>query len=243
MTRRNDRRDEVRAVRRPVHADGAESFDLRYVRCGPPSALPLLVLPGGPGLASIRPYRALRAAAARQGLSVVMVEHRGVGRSRRRDDGTDLPLSALSVDQVVDDVAAVLDDAGVPRAVAYGASYGSYLAQGLAVRCPDRVAGLVLDSPVLRADRGRLHRATLRRLFWDGTEPATARAAAVVRRLVTSGAVPADEAAVVVQVVYEAAGVRRVEQLLDVLASGRGRRTWQTLRSLSLRELQRTAPA
>lgn len=236
------RREQVRTLRRPVHADGAESFDLRYVRCGPPTALPLLVLPGGPGLASVRPYRALRAAAAAQGLSVVMVEHRGVGLSRRRDDGSDLPLSALTVDQVVGDLVAVLDDAGLPRAVVYGTSYGSYLAQGLAARSPDRVAGLVLDSPLLRADRGRLQRATMRRLFWDGAEPATARAAALLRGLVTSGALPAAEVAAVVQVVYEATGPRRVEQLLEVLSSGGGRRTWRALRALSLRELQRTAP-
>lgn len=242
MTCRKDRRDEVRAVRRPVDTESAESFSLRYVRCGPPSAPPLLVLPGGPGLASIRPYRALRTMAAAQGLPVIMVEHRGVGRSRHRDDGSDLPLSGLSVRQVVDDLVAALDDAGVERAFVYGTSYGSYLAQGLAVQHPDRVAGLVLDSPVLRADRGRLQRATLRRLFWDGDEPATARAAALLRGLVESGAVPADEAAAVVQVVYEAAGTRRVEQLLDLVAAGRARRTWRALRALGLRELQRTAP-
>ena len=236
------RRDELRTLRRPVHPDGAESFDLRYVRSGPPSALPLLVLPGGPGVGSVRPYRALRAAAAAQGLQVVMVEHRGVGLSRRRDDGSDLPRSALSVEQVVDDVAAVLGDAGVEQAVVYGTSYGSYLAQALGVRCPERVAGVVLDSPVLRADRGQAHRAALRRLFWEGAEPATARAAGLLRALVTSGAVPADEAAPVVQVVYEAAGLRRLEQLLDLLASGRGRRTWRALRGLALHELQRTVP-
>jgi pimeloyl-ACP methyl ester carboxylesterase len=234
-------RDEVRRVRRPVGKADAESFGLTYVRCGPVSKTPLLVLPGGPGLASVRPYRGLRAAAAAQGLSVVMVEHRGVGLSRRGDDGSDLPLSALTVEQTVADLAAVLDDIGAERAFVYGSSYGSYLAQGLAVRHPDRVAGLVLDSPMLRADRGRPHQDALRRLFWEGDDPATARAAGMLRGLVENGTVPADEAATVVQIVYEAAGPGRVEQLLDLMAAGRGRRTWKALRDLGTRELQSTA--
>lgn len=94
-------------------------------------------------------YRSLRSAAATRNLDLIMVEHRGVGLSRQDPNGTDLPPEALTVDQVVADLAAVLDDCGVDRAVVYGSSYGTYLAQGLGVRHPDRVAGMVLDSPIL----------------------------------------------------------------------------------------------
>lgn len=232
---------DARAVRRPVHVDGARHFDLRYVRAGGQSGLPLLVIPGGPGLASVKPYRSFRAAASAQGIDVIMVEHRGVGLSRRDDDGVDLPLSALTINQVVDDLAAVLDAAGVPRAVVYGSSYGSYLAQVFGVRHPDRVAGMVLDSPVVRADRGRLQRENMRRLFWNGEDPKTAVVARALRDLVASGVVPVDEAAPVVQVVYEFAGLDRLQQLVDLLGSGRGRWIWKALRSLSTQELTRSA--
>ena len=69
--------------------------------------------------------------------------------SRHDDAGADLPPAALTVEQVVDDIAAVLDDADVHRAVIYGTSYGSYLAAGLGVRHPGRVHAMVLDSPLL----------------------------------------------------------------------------------------------
>ena len=48
----------VRSVRRPV-GDGRE-FDLFYVRTGEPSEHPTVVIPGGPGAASIALYRAMR---------------------------------------------------------------------------------------------------------------------------------------------------------------------------------------
>ena len=58
--------------------------------------------------------------------------------SRHDDAGADLPDAALTIEQVVDDVVAVLDDAAVADAVVYGTSYGSYLAAGVAYGAPDR---------------------------------------------------------------------------------------------------------
>ena len=132
-----------------------EEFDLYYVRTGRKSTHPLVVIPGGPGAASVALYRGFRRRAAAKGLDVIMVEHRGVGMSRHDDSGADLPPEALTIDQVVDDVAAVLDDAQVDKAVIYGTSYGTYVAAGVGVRHPDRVHAMVLDSPVLSAARHR----------------------------------------------------------------------------------------
>ena len=81
-----------------------------------------------------------------------MVEHRGVGMSRHDDAGADLPPEAITVDAVVDDIAAVLDDAHVESAVVYGTSYGTYMAAGVGVRHPGRVHAMILDSPLLSAD-------------------------------------------------------------------------------------------
>jgi pimeloyl-ACP methyl ester carboxylesterase len=184
----------VRSVRRPVTTSPAELFDLFYIRTGERSAHPLVVIPGGPGVASIGHYRGLRRRAAASGLDVIMVEHRGVGMSRHDDAGADLPPAALTVEQVVDDIAAVLDDADVHQAVIYGTSYGSYLAAGLGVRHPGRVHAMILDSPLLNQDDIEIVRRTLRGMFWHGDDPRTADLAAKVRRLADRGAMtPADE--------------------------------------------------
>src|SRR5271157_4637419 len=139
----------VRPVRRPVAPGGDEEFDLYYVRTGRKSPHPLVVIPGA---ASVALYRGLRRRAAAAGLDVIMIEHRGVGMSRHDDAGADLPPEALTIDQVVDDVAAVLDDARVDSAVIYGTSYGAYIAAGVGVRHPDRVWAMILDSPLLSRD-------------------------------------------------------------------------------------------
>ena len=210
----------VRPVRRPVLPNKAEEFDLYYVRTGRKSAHPLVVIPGGPGAASIALYRGFRRRATALGLDVIMVEHRGVGMSRHDDSGCDLPPEALTIDQVVDDVAAVLDDAQVDKAVIYGTSYGTYLAAGVGVRHPDRVHAMVLDSPVLSAADIDDVRDTTRRLLWDGDDPETAALAAKVRQLV-DGEVLSPAAAQLAAAVYGFAGPAALARQLDLLLAGR----------------------
>ena len=72
-------------MRRPVTPDGDDEFDLFYVRTGKKSVNPLVIIPGGPGAASIALYRGLRRHAAARGLDVIMLDHRGVGMSRHDD--------------------------------------------------------------------------------------------------------------------------------------------------------------
>ena len=209
----------VRPIRRPIRRGGDEEFDLYYVRTGRKSAHPLVVIPGGPGAASIALYRALRRHAAIDGLDVIMVEHRGVGLSRHDDAGHDLPPEALCVDMVVDDIAAVLDDAGVDQAVVYGASYGSYLAAGLGVRHPARIHSMVLDSPLLSADDINEVRAQIRRVLWEGASPVDADLAAKVRRLVSDGVL--DPTAVLRAAdMYGIAGPEVLRRQLDLLLAG-----------------------
>ena len=210
----------VAAVRRPVTPRGVAEFDLYYVRTGPPSVHPVLVIPGGPGLASVQPYRAFREHAAARGLDVIMVEHRGVGLSRHTDDGADLPEAAITVDQVVADLAAVLDAAGVDRATVYGTSYGGYLAAGLGVRQPRRVRSMVLDSPVLSARDIHDVREAIRELLLAGTGPTGAALAAKARALVDRGLLDST-ATQLAATVYEFGGVRALDRQLDLLLSGR----------------------
>ncbi len=68
---------------------------------------------------------------------LVLMDNRGSGRSDRT-------TSAFAVADMVGDVVAVLDAAGIHRAHVLGASLGGMVAQELAITHPDRVAGLVL---------------------------------------------------------------------------------------------------
>ncbi|MFO7562797.1 MAG: alpha/beta hydrolase [Enhygromyxa sp.] len=68
---------------------------------------------------------------------VLVPDNRGVGRS-------DLPRRPWTMADMADDVAAVLDAVSVRQAVVAGISMGGMIAQQLALRHPQRVAGLVL---------------------------------------------------------------------------------------------------
>ena len=50
----------VRAIRRPVTPGADECFDLHYVRTGLPGRTPVVIIPGGPGMASVASYPKVR---------------------------------------------------------------------------------------------------------------------------------------------------------------------------------------
>ncbi|NJQ08073.1 alpha/beta hydrolase [Streptomyces lonarensis] len=233
---------DVARVRRPVGDGTGEEFDLHYVRSGPRGSTPVAFVPGGPGLASVTLYRALRARAVRQRFDVVMMEHRGIGLSRVRDDGRPLPSEAMTVTAAVDDLAAVLDHAGIERAVVYGTSYGSYLAQGFGLRHPDRVASMVLDSPVLTAHDGVETRRVMRERLWEGSRVETAAAARALRELVARGFVDPAETGAVAQAAYETGGAPLLEAVCRAVAAGRGHRTWRWLATLGNTETTTPRP-
>jgi pimeloyl-ACP methyl ester carboxylesterase len=210
----------VRRIRRPVSPGSADEFDLFYIRTGRRSAHPLVIIPGGPGVASVQMYKGLRRRAVAAGLDVIMIEHRGVGMSRHDDTGADLPPQALTVDQVVDDVAAVLDDAHVDSAVIYGTSYGSYIAAGVGVRHPGRVRAMILDSPLLSRHDIVIVRRAIRRLLLKGDSPETAPLAPKVRKLVDAGVMSAS-ATQVVATIYGYGGATLLDRQLDLLLDGR----------------------
>ncbi|MGD1238223.1 alpha/beta hydrolase [Mycobacterium seoulense] len=226
----------VRPVRRPVSPDNTEEFDLYYVRTGRKSAHPLVIIPGGPGVASVQMYRGLRRRAAAAGLDVIMIEHRGVGMSRHDDSGDDLPPEAITVNQVVDDIAAVLDDAHVDSAVIYGASYGTYIASGFGVRHPGRVRAMILDSPLLSRHDIVIVRRAIRRLLLRGDSPETAALAPKMRKLVDAGVMTA-AATQVVATIYGYGGAELLERQLDLLLDGRKLLWWALSRFATLSNL------
>ncbi len=203
----------IRTVRR-VATPVSPAFDLAYVREHEgASSLPVVVIPGGPGLGSIRVYGRFRRSAP--DLDLVMVEHRGVGHSRKDLAGHDLPASAMRVTAVVDDIAAVLEAERIDAAVIVGSSYGTYVAQGLGVRHPERVAAMVLDSTILTAEDHRAVRTHTRRLLWEGDSATTAPAAAKIRTLVERRGVPHLPLGATSALLYEFGGPRRLERYLE----------------------------
>jgi proline iminopeptidase len=230
----------VRSVRRPVSPDTEEEFDLYYVRAGRKSSHPMMIIPGGPGAASVALYRGVRRRATAAGLDVIMVEHRGVGMSRHDDAGADLPPQALTIEQVVDDLVSVLDDAHVQRAVLYGTSYGTYIAAGVGVRHPQRVHAMILDSSVLSGHDIDDARAAIREALWDGTDSETADLAPKVRRLVGDG-VLTPAAGQLAAAVYGLGGPALLNRQLDLLLRGR-RGLWTALGGLAWRVIARKAP-
>jgi pimeloyl-ACP methyl ester carboxylesterase len=169
-----------------------------------------------------------------------MVEHRGVGMSRHDDAGADLPPRALTIEQVVDDLAAVLDDAHVDKAVLYGTSYGTYIAAGAGVRHPHRVHGMILDSPLLSGNDIDAVRATIRRVLWDGTDLDTADLAPKVRQLVDDG-VLTSAAGQLAAAMYGLGGPTLLNRQLDLLLGGR-RGLWTVWDGLARRAVTRKTP-
>ena len=86
----------------------------------------------------------LARAMAGAGLHVVTLDLLGHGRSDRPEDPKEYSMTAFA-EQVV----ALLDHLGAPRAVVGGTSLGANVSLEVAALAPDRVQGLLLEMPVL----------------------------------------------------------------------------------------------
>lgn len=86
---------------------------------------------------------------AAEGRRVLTPDNRGTG-------GSDRPGGVYRMRDLADDVAAVLDDAGIDRAYVMGISLGGMIAQHVALRHPDRVRGLALLATTPGLPHGRL---------------------------------------------------------------------------------------
>lgn len=86
----------------------------------------------------------------RSGHRVIQYDARAHGHSSPAPDPAD-----YSYDLLADDALAVLDDRGVERAVIAGASMGAHTLLTLALRRPERVAGIVVITPAYSGDEAR----------------------------------------------------------------------------------------
>lgn len=121
---------------------------------------------GGPavlllhGLTATRRYVVMGSKALeRSGHRVILYDARGHGRSSPAPSP-----DAYTYDLLGDDAIAVLDARGVERAVLAGASMGAHTLLNVALRHPDRVAGIVVITPAYSGDAA-IEEARLER--WD----------------------------------------------------------------------------
>jgi pimeloyl-ACP methyl ester carboxylesterase len=131
-----------------AHANGVE---IEYQTVGDPHGRPLLLVQGlGARLISIEDGFCEELAA--RGFLVIRYDNRDAGRSTWFDDAPPVNLAAVwagdhsslayTLEDMADDAAGVLDDAGVRRAHVAGISLGGMIAQLLATRYPSRVLSL-----------------------------------------------------------------------------------------------------
>jgi pimeloyl-ACP methyl ester carboxylesterase len=101
------------------------------------------------GLTATRRYVVMGSRALeRSGHRVVAYDARGHGRSTPAPDP-----SRYGYDDLGRDLVAVLDALGIDRAVLAGASMGAHTILWLALRAPERVAGLVVITPAYEPER------------------------------------------------------------------------------------------
>lgn len=117
-----------------------DSGGLRLFYAVSGSGPPLLWHTGGCGDSTM--WEAAGYVAALPGYRHILFDHRGHGRS-----GSPPGIAGHHMSYYVDDVIAVLDDAGVGRTALIGYSLGARVGYAVAAAYPDRLAGLVgLDS-------------------------------------------------------------------------------------------------
>ena len=128
------------------YAMGPQKTRLYYEVAG--TTGPYVVLIQGLGL-SARFWFDLPRRLTATGYRVVTLDNRGVGQS-------DCPRGPYTMARMADDVAAVLDAADIRSAHIVGISLGGMIAQHVALRHPERTAGLVLLATTPGLPHGRL---------------------------------------------------------------------------------------
>ena len=134
---------------------------------------PIFLLHGGPG-GDHSSFKSQVTANLRDVAQLIYVDHRGSGRSEPADPET------YTLDNNIDDLDALREHLGFERITILGSSYGGMVAQGYAIRYPERVDRLILVStaPSFRFmdeakqilnDRGSEDQKRVCQRLWDAT--------------------------------------------------------------------------
>ncbi|MFF4366881.1 alpha/beta fold hydrolase [Streptomyces sp. NPDC001594] len=146
----------------PLFGNGAKCV---FDDFGPTDGAPVILVHGHPFNRSM--WAPQTAALAAAGYRVIAPDLRGYGENPATEEKT--PLSAFA-----DDLAGLLGDLGIERAVVAGVSMGGQIAMELRLRHPGLVRALVLSdtSPVPESGEGaELRRRTAERLLAEGMDP------------------------------------------------------------------------
>lgn len=146
----------------PLFGNGAKCV---FDDFGPTGGAPVILVHGHPFNRSM--WAPQTAALTAAGYRVIAPDLRGYGENPATEEKT--PLSAFA-----DDLAGLLRDLGIERAVVAGVSMGGQIAMELRLRHPGLVRALVLSdtSPVPETGEGaELRRRTAERLLAEGMDP------------------------------------------------------------------------
>ena len=142
----------------PVQTAPANGIEIAYETFGDPTGRPLLLVMG---LATqmLAWHEEFCGALVDLGFHVVRYDNRDIGLSTHLHDapppdvmaafGGDTSSASYTLDDLADDVVALLDHLGIDRAHVVGASMGGMIAQTVAIRHPARVASLtsIMSTP------------------------------------------------------------------------------------------------
>lgn len=131
----------------------------------------LFLLHGGPG--GDHTSFKTQCAALRDVAQLVYLDHRGSGRSQTGDPAT------YTLENNIEDLEALREHLGLERIAVLGSSYGGMVAQGYAIRYPERVSSLILvvtapsfrflaDAQRIVNERGSEEQKRVCQLLWDG---------------------------------------------------------------------------
>jgi pimeloyl-ACP methyl ester carboxylesterase len=134
--------------------------DLHVTEAGDADAPPVILCHGFPELGYS--WRHQLPALAGAGYHAVAPDQRGYGRSSRPTD-----VTAYDIVHLTDDLLGLLDALRRERAVFVGHDWGAIVVWALALRAPDRMAGVVGMSPFLPRNAKRPPTESMRFLFKD----------------------------------------------------------------------------
>lgn len=138
-----------------IERDGAQIY-WEAVGDGPP----LMMVAGLGGVAT---YWNPQLPAFSPHYRVVLHDQRGTGRSSH--------VPVKSVEQMAEDALAVMDAAGIDKAFYLGHSTGGAIGTALALKHPDRIAGLVINASTTHGDAYRHKLLGLRRILLEMDRP------------------------------------------------------------------------
>jgi 3-oxoadipate enol-lactonase len=127
------------------HATAADGTRIAYEVCGRDEGEPLVLIQG---LGADRRGWLMQRGALGERYQLLLVDNRGVGESER-------PPGPYDLNEMAEDVLAVMDEVGWDSAHIMGASMGGVIAQILGVLYPDRVRSLVLACTACRHETWR----------------------------------------------------------------------------------------